>query len=246
MQDSPEVVATTTQPHDSAVSYNCRFPTAFNIYYKSCNGLLTSAIFQLGEHREQPLYAAKFHLRWNGKSNLTLHDGPETTSPILSTVESEKLIGRTSSIKVLSPPAPKAISERMRAEYHLTSESYTFAVETSTEQGSLPERFEWRQSHGEEVRDIAAWSWGWKLVRLTSDAPDGRGGKRDVRGKGVASDGKEVVAVLIDRTTLTRKMAQVQFLGNGATGKLGDAWEIMAVTTALRIWQFRWNLKSTP
>jgi hypothetical protein len=66
----------------------------------------------------------------------------------------------------------------------------------------------------------------------------------DARESVTTSDGEEVVAVLIDTTRLDGKVAQSKFLGTGATGRLGETWAIMAVVTALRIWQMRWLLVS--
>jgi len=109
---------------------------------------------------------------------------------------------------------------------------------------SLPEKFEWRPSRSKEVIGDDYLSWGWKLIRISGDTPDTPAGTSHVTEGAVASDGKEVVAVLTDYARISSKIAQFQFLGSGATGEFGDAWAIMAVVTALRVWQIRWFLGS--
>ncbi|GAB7354236.1 hypothetical protein MBLNU459_g4775t1 [Dothideomycetes sp. NU459] len=214
---------------------NIRFPHTFGIYYVKCHKFTTS-MFHLGEHQSSPQYAASFHTGWAGKNEVTLHNGPDTTAPVIGMAENQCLKGRSTTITIKSPPAAQPISELLKVKYHFLSSSYTFAVDTSH---GIPEKFEWRQSHGKEVRDVDKWSRGWKLVRMTGDGPDSHGGKRAAREKGEAGDGKEVVAVLTDNSKLSRKMAKFQFIGTGTTGELGDFWTIMAVVTALRIWQIQ-------
>jgi hypothetical protein len=85
---------------------------------------------------------------------------------------------------------------------------------------------------------------GWKLVRTTSKVTYGTAEGPNSRTREVASDGKEVVAKLVDNTVLSSKVAKFEFLGSGATGALGDDWSIMAVLTALRLWQMRYFLRS--
>lgn len=73
-------------------------------------------------------------------------------------------------------------------------------------------------------------------VRLHGEA-EGIGGTRAVRDAGTASDGKEIVAVFSDNyKARSTKLAKFRFLGTGTTGHLGPRFAVMAVTTALRIW----------
>ena len=169
-----------------------RFPIAFNIYYTKTQSVNTS-IFHLGEHQAQPLYAATFHVSWTGKSDVTLHDGPDTGAPTLATAETERLLSINSIIKIPALHSGSAISEQLRVEYHLTGPSHHFSVPSIAGNDALPERFEWRQSH----RDG---SWGWKLVRTTSKVTYGTAEDPNSRTREVASDGKEVVAKLVDNT----------------------------------------------
>jgi hypothetical protein len=79
-------------------------------------------------------------------------------------------------------------------------------------------------------------------VRATSKVYSGSGKGPDPGAGESSSDGKEVVASFVDKTTLSNKVAKFEFQGSGATGELGDAFSIIAVLTALRLWQMRYFL----
>ncbi|KAI0427852.1 hypothetical protein F5Y09DRAFT_314977 [Xylaria sp. FL1042] len=53
---------------------------------------------------------------------------------------------------------------------------------------------------------------------------------------GHSSDGKEVVAVCAGASMSVTKVLRFRFLGTGADGSLGARWAIMAVASALAIW----------
>jgi hypothetical protein len=105
------------------------------------------------------------------------------------------------------------------------------------------EQFEWRQSHGNEVRILDNHGWGYKLVRLQASAatpssmppdedPAKSEGKKPAAAQqdGMTSDGKEVVAVWADSSEWSkRKLGKFQFMGSGASGELGDDWARFAV-----------------
>ncbi|KAK1574169.1 uncharacterized protein LY79DRAFT_673096 [Colletotrichum navitas] len=98
------------------------------------------------------------------------------------------------------------------------------------------ERFQWRPSKGKEVKGLAGYSSGWKLVRLGSQEV-GVGGKRKSRENGFASDGKEVVAVIAHALSF-RKDFVFALLGSGRSGALGNAWETAALLSGIWRW---WN-----
>ncbi|KAK2043516.1 hypothetical protein LZ31DRAFT_524394 [Colletotrichum somersetense] len=102
--------------------------------------------------------------------------------------------------------------------------------------GGRSERFQWRPSRGKEVRGLAGYSSGWKLVRMTSREA-GVGGKRKSREEGFTSDGREVVAV-IAHTLSVRKDFVFAVLGSGCSGALGSAWETAALLSGIWRW---WN-----
>ena len=74
-------------------------------------------------------------------------------------------------------------------------------------------------------------------MRLYGEA-EGIGGTRAVRDVGTSSDGREVVAVFAIHSGEPVKCA-FRFLGTGAAGHLGARFALMAVMTALRIWDYQ-------
>ena len=76
-------------------------------------------------------------------------------------------------------------------------------------------------------------------VRLDGEV-EGTGGKRAKRAVGTTSDGKEIVAVFSDNyEARNTRLVRFRFLGTGAAGHLGPRFAVMAVMTALRIWNER-------
>nr|POF27641.1 hypothetical protein CFP56_71450 [Quercus suber] len=205
---SVEEQSTTSSLSQVSSSTSPVFPKAFNVYYDHSKKL-TNAVLQLGEHQAQPQYAVTVHTAWSGKATVTLHSGAEDSAPALGSAESAGLGLTETTLSVASTH----VSERMHVHHHRTSDSYTFAAGGAG-------RFEWRQSHGDDVRALGGYSWGWKLMRL--DEGDGD---------------DEVVAVLADNNKPGHKVARFGFVGSGAAGTLGDEWAIMAVLGALWIWQ---------
>ncbi|KAK7977645.1 hypothetical protein PG996_003699 [Apiospora saccharicola] len=108
------------------------------------------------------------------------------------------------------------------------------------------ERFEWRKSRGNEVKQLDKINSGWKLVRIHSEA-DGVGGTRRARDAGASSDGKEVVAVFAEVSgwSTSSEVVKFRFLGSGATGEMGPRWSLMAVVTALRVWDLQNGLSES-
>jgi hypothetical protein len=141
------------------------------------------------------------------------------------------------------------IFEEIHTKLTLKTAIYSFTAPVQRGEKVVPERFEWRQSHGPEVTGLSSsHAWGYKLVRLESphasrpsaDEPESsrRGGKRAERDVGQTSDGKDVVAVWADnmKTSMT-KYVKFQLLGDALGGAMGEVFDIMAVATGLRIWQ---------
>lgn len=123
------------------------------------------------------------------------------------------------------------------------------------------ETFEWRRSRGSEIKQLGA-SWrGWKLVRMGSssrgqhdaaqyqDADDdslprysSEDEKHERADSAVASEESgedEIVAVWAKTGTWTslHDVGEFAFLGSGASGELGQRFAVMAIMTALCIWQ---------
>ncbi|KAI0171301.1 hypothetical protein BJ166DRAFT_518410 [Pestalotiopsis sp. NC0098] len=210
---------------------NRQFPGKFSMYSQSGFG----RSYYLGEHGNQPIYAVKTHTGFSGEPDVVLHSSANESSPPLAGVSANTL-SRSATVEL--PPLPG--SGRHSAEETLDFSGFSYGTYTFTiEVGSTGRResFEWRHSHGNEVDSLGGSSSGWKLVRLATDAPGGQGdGSQFVRGGPQSSDSKEVVAVWSNARMSMSKQLNFQFLGSGVTGALGERWAVMAVITALRIW----------
>lgn len=119
---------------------------------------------------------------------------------------------------------------------------FRFAIEVGPEPSSAWRRevFEWRHSHGDAVAAfLDGAKAGWKLVRLADDDENGNGNDNNNRHLvwPRSSDGREIVAVWSHARLSLTKVLKFRFLGSGATGVLGERWAIMAVMTALRMYQ---------
>ncbi|KAH8648576.1 hypothetical protein BX600DRAFT_442862 [Xylariales sp. PMI_506] len=199
-----------------------QFPASFSLYHPST----FSKTYLLGEHQSQPLYAVALHTGWSGKPDVVLHAGPdEKRFPPIASVDANTM-SRSSTVTLPPVPGSGLDCATERAEFSgfgHGKESFSIEVDAS---GGRREAFEWRHSHGGEVDGLGGRGRGWKLVRL---AASGSGASR-------SSDGKEVVAVWANASMSATKILNFEFLGSGATGVLGERWAIMAVITALRIW----------
>lgn len=123
------------------------------------------------------------------------------------------------------------------------------------------EVFEWRRSRGAEIKQLGA-SWrGWKLVRMGSggreqhhaaqyhekddeslprySSEDEKHGRADSAHGSEESGEDEIVAVWAKTGCWTslHDVGEFAFLGSGASGELGQRFAVMAVMTALCIWQ---------
>lgn len=207
--------------------------------------------YVLGEHQDRPLYALSFHSGFSGQPDLVLHNGPTEDHPVLAAFQRESF---SSSAIITLPPPPGCPGTRTGAEERLEpassgfgSTTYVFTIETGP--GNRRETFEWRHSRGGAVSQLGGKTSGWKLVRLATGPPSGlegpgQGGGSSssaatfVGGGDMSSDGKEVVAAWCWAVGSITKKLKFQFLGSGRTpGVLGERWAIMAVVSALRIWE---------
>ncbi|KAI1275818.1 hypothetical protein F5Y07DRAFT_400132 [Xylaria sp. FL0933] len=114
----------------------------------------------------------------------------------------------------------------------------SFSIET-TASGRSREYFEWRHSSGIEVEALGGRHSGTSYPSPFSN-PLRRhrisGGTSNSMLLGHSSDGKEVVAVCAGASLSVSKVLRFRFLGTGADGSLGSRWAIMAVASALAIW----------
>ncbi|KAG7120573.1 hypothetical protein HYQ44_005069 [Verticillium longisporum] len=143
------------------------------------------------------------------------------------------------------PGVPSALSLDPITGFAHGGYSFTIDVGTSVSPGSSGrwplEEFQWRRSRGDAVASLGGRGYGWKLVRLAGGPPPGA--DQQWRRAGLAagahrgSDGAEVVAVWSEMGYSMSKALRFAFLGMGLTGLLGERWAIMAVMTAMGLFE---------
>lgn len=222
-----------------------KFPPVLNGYFK-----WTSTTCHLGPSADEKLFAVKMNWAWFSKEPpITLHDGPSESHPILgqaSGLKPTKTMDCTvtipSGMTPMNPDAPIATGAALKYTSWKDAQ-YVFSILVPPIPGSKDpgqmETFEWRPTHGAEARDLGGgrWSTGYKLVHMTGSPSEG--GKRKEREMGTASDGREIVAIIINGSAFSMsKGVQFAFLGTGLTGVFGEAWEVTAVVSGLQLWLF--------
>lgn len=219
-------------------SATIKFPPAMNGYFN----WKSTTTFHLGPTAEEKLFAVSLPAGlFNSKPSIILHDGPTNKHPALVTSRSDKW-GRLKPIEITLCPRPGNSRSSDSTEHLIpsstsrTSAAFTFEVNTDCK-GTERERFEWRSSHGNEIKQLATGhSYGWKLVRLTGPV-HGAGGSRKDRDVGISSDRREIVAVMAHNASMSmNKGFRFVFFGTGLTGTLGEDWEVMTVVSAMQFW----------
>ncbi|KAJ9132302.1 hypothetical protein NKR19_g9363 [Coniochaeta hoffmannii] len=196
---------------------NRQFPPEFNLYSP---GVLTRG-FHLGVHKDAPIYVVTTHSGWSGNPDVVLHTTTDPKSPPLATADFKAFSHDTT---IVLPPlgaASPAAPTMMKGTFLMRT--FNFSVEVSAPGGQLrSEPFEWRHSRGDEVHTLGSvWGRGWKLVRLAGPAPGT----------------KEVVAAFTSGPLSWTKRFCFRFVGAGETGVLGERWAVMAVISAMAIWE---------
>ncbi|KAJ6095248.1 hypothetical protein N7486_005994 [Penicillium sp. IBT 16267x] len=181
--------------------------------------------FHLGPSAEEKLFAATTRANLlSSKPLIELHDGPTNEHPIMATVRADKW-GRTRPATISLPARPGSphvgsIEEQLvpGSSKGYVSMSSTWAFEiAAADKGSARERFEWRSSHGKEIKDLATGlSNGWKLVWVSGPGSGAGGAEESGMTKGF----------------------RFAFMGTGLTGTLGEVWELVALSSALMLWYF--------
>lgn len=206
-----------------------KFPRKFLYHYR-----WFSSTSYLGPSKEEPLFVVKTPNKMIciRRKEIIIQDGIDKLNPPLASVGPEKgSKGTRSMIRVAPKPgAPKddCLEISMSGDYSLTHK-FTLPLENGR-----VERFEWRNTKGDEVRELSGgFNLGWKLVRMDGPVivPD-----ETNRGKGYTSDGKEVVAVGAHPRWF-KSSPQFEFLGCGARGELGETFEVVAVTSFVRLYE---------
>ncbi|CRK26210.1 hypothetical protein BN1723_013794 [Verticillium longisporum] len=219
-----------------------QFPPAFNVYLQGFSRTMI-----LAENQAQPIYALRAYSGFAGDASLILHSGPTERHPPLATLDFAPF---SLGIVVTLPPSPipgvpSALSLDPITGFAHGGYSFTIDVGTSVSPGSSGrwplEEFQWRRSRGDAVASLGGRGYGWKLVRLAGGPPPGA--DQQWRRAGLAagahrgSDGAEVVAVWSEMGYSMSKALRFAFLGMGLTGLLGERWAIMAVMTAMGLFE---------
>lgn len=235
-------LASTHMPAEMATQ---GFPRRFAATHKKSLTRIM-ALLSDPDHPDGPAYAVSWAAGWYG--NMTFHSGPTKDHEPLATARSAGKLGSDFNVTLpAASPAQEQRTEILRYSPSFKRETWWFAMQIGTGPHAHVERFEWRRSRGAEVKGVEGGSgWGWKLVRMGSDASrgeglpaDGEDWDDDSRPDGRTSDGKEVVAVWADAGMSLSRMGALEYRGSGATGELGLPWSIMAAVTCMCIWQLR-------
>ncbi|KAJ6008559.1 hypothetical protein N7499_001390 [Penicillium canescens] len=182
--------------------------------------------FHLGPTADEKLYAVSTHtIVLGNKPSVVLHDGLTDKHPVLATAHGDRIPTRRCPC---GRDGSRVIEENVA---HLYIQGLR-GLQGDSEGGA----FEWRQSHGNEIKELAGHSFGWKLVRLTGPM-DTAGRSRKERDRGYTSDGLEFVAVIAHNASWSMtKGFRFAFTGSGLTGTLWEVWEILVVLSVLEMW----------
>ncbi|RMJ09768.1 hypothetical protein BHE90_013887 [Fusarium euwallaceae] len=208
-------------------------------------------IVRLGEPDQEPVYCLSLPQGFYGK--MIMHDGPDPDSPALGGAKPD---GWRVDFNIQLPGIPGTnIGESVEILRHKNRkpERYWFGMQVGEGANRHVERFEWRRSHGSEVKSVGESKWGWKLVRVGHNVDDPNdeaeaSGEEPDRPDGFTSDGKEVVAVWADSSISWKSMSKIgtfELRGSGRTGELGTQWAVMALLSCMCQWQAMMMASST-
>ncbi|KAJ5179980.1 hypothetical protein N7492_003190 [Penicillium capsulatum] len=239
-EQAPQYEAPTYTPaadgSRSIQSATIKFPPTLNGYFQ---WKLTTTI-HLGPTAEEKLFAVSTHSTFFNKPSIELHDGPTTKDPVMASVRGDKW-GRNRPFTITLPVRPggshqEDIMITMTPSSSTMHPTFSFDL-TVGGKGRVPERFEWRKSQGNEIKELATGtSYGWKLLRQSGPSR-GVGGSRRERDQGMSSDGLEILALIAHNASWSMtKGFRIALMGTGLTGTLGETWEIVVMVSALQLW----------
>ena len=190
---------------------NINLPNKFGLWYKGKAHIRLI----IGADKNSTTHLITLPDGWHG--DLIFYNGPTNESDPMAVVTYGSKMGWHDKIRLAAQPGRAPIEEEVRVRGNGWSMIYAFTV--AIDSTSLPERFEWRSSRSDEVKELGEGSHGYKLVRLGPE--------------------EEIVAIAGNAkwTKSWTKAGAFQFRGRGATGELGEAWAIMAVVSFVRIVQ---------
>ncbi|TDZ54493.1 hypothetical protein CTRI78_v006296 [Colletotrichum trifolii] len=212
-----------------------KFPPTFNCYYV----WKFKQVYYLGPTSDEKLYTISYDQKiFSRKQSLFLHDGPSDKDRMLATVSRQgKGWHDHASITVHRQHGGDVEVAFEPLEHPSWKQAQVRAFHFRTAKGVV-EEFQWRTSHGSEIKELAGHSTGWKLVRMSqAQAQAGTAGPSREPKPGFASDGQEVVAVLAHNMSWSMtKGSKFAFMGSGLTGTLGEEWETAAVASGFWLW----------
>ena len=198
-----------------------KFPKKCSIFFK-----MWTSRYWLGMSKEDLLFAM-VPAKWKGPN--VLKDGPNKDSPDLAS--SERRTNKESTIRIYTRPGGEI---KNTLQFYL-EKSLESAQRFELTIGHRREHFEWRTTHGNEIKELTGSSHTdvHKLVRIaTKDAA--YGGKRKERPLWYASGGAEILAIGTYQANLKKynEGGDLFFIQS-----LGETFEIATAITYLRIWE---------
>lgn len=191
---------------------------------------------KIGQHKKDRLNTVRVYNNRPGRLRMVIHGGPTKKAPKLATIKEvpwKSSIFRVSKgasdfdiVLPSSKPGGEEVVEIRSQHVSLFKRVFQFSVPVGP--GGRIETFEWRHSRGSDSAYTKklpkCWGWGWKLLRLESSGGDG------------SSDGKECVAAYAGAKWSGTKRFKYELFNSGASGQLGERFELFAYVTFLAIW----------
>ncbi|KAL5363434.1 hypothetical protein BJX96DRAFT_155725 [Aspergillus floccosus] len=210
-------VPSTIQPATTKV------PSALSGYWQ---WKLTRTVL-LGVSAEKALFAVSTHTHlFSNRQSIVLHDGPSSKHPPLATLESD-ITGSKRPCIITVPrngetpsqgPVVVELDANPERKYH-KEPSFSFSCVVGEGKTATEEEFEWRRSHGKEIKELDKYSSGWKLVRMSA-----------------ATATCDVVALLAHNSSMSMTKAfRFAVRGSGILGTMGRDWEVMTLISAVHM-----------
>ncbi|CAH0057037.1 unnamed protein product [Clonostachys solani] len=194
----------------------------------------------LGAKRDEPLFLVKTPRLLMGTGDILLLSGTDKLDTPLASAGALKIrSGSTCASQLrLKPRLGGSFTQPMDIDVTVgTKNKYQFTVPVGP--ANRPETFEWRQSTGELVRSLAGgFQYGMKLVRLDGPAGGSINSSHDGKVTVVGGDGKPIVAVFAAMRPQANN-AKFHFMNEGATGELGEVFELAAMISFIRLFELQ-------
>ncbi|CAG9977257.1 unnamed protein product [Clonostachys byssicola] len=198
---------------------------------------MTHSHSHLGVNKNEPLFLVRTPRLSVGSGDIILLNGTDKLETPLASVGALELKStKACAAELRLKPRPGG-SFTQPVEINMTvgiQNKYQFTAPVGP--NGQHETFEWRRSTGELVRDLpGGFQYGMKLVRL-----DGATGGASSNGKVtvVGGDGKRIVAIFAAvRPQCTS--AKFRFMNEGATGELGEVFELAAMISFMRLFKLQ-------